>query len=137
MDVEASPAAGQAGASASLREALAGFAGGTVSGEELTETFQRETVFCQRSEQPGFLAVGPPGAGLVPVFTSLDELSRYAVTYGLHGGIDWLSTTGADVLDLLPDGYGIVVDPAAEHAVTLPAHALHRAVVFRRVEVGE
>jgi hypothetical protein len=120
-----------------LAEALAGFAAGAVTPEALTETFRKETVYCQAAEQPGFLAVGPPGAGLVPVFSSLDQLSRYAVAYGLRGGIDWLSTTGADVLDLLPNGYGIVVDPAGDHAVTLPAHALHRAVVMQRVEVGE
>jgi len=123
----------------SLPDALAGFADGTVAVDVLSDAFQQATVYCQKPEHPGFMAVGPPGAGVIPVFTSLEQLERYAVTYGLahHGGVEWFSTTGADVLDLMPDGYGIVVDPASEHSATLPAHALHRATVIQRVEVRE
>ena len=45
------------------------------------------------------------------------------------GECDWLRTTGDDLLSLVPDGYGVVVDVAGDHPLALPASALHRGPV--------
>lgn len=74
--------------------------------------------YFQRGESPGFLAVGEPGAAVVPVFSSPTELVRYA------GACEWFSTTGGDLMTLLPEGYGLVVDIAGSDPQLLPAELL-------------
>ncbi|HLL35940.1 SseB family protein [Streptomyces sp.] len=113
--------------------------------QDVFDTFVRARVYCERPEKPGFLTVpaptavadeniegprsslldlvrgGPtPGdaARLVPVFSSLDEFALFA------GEGPWFSTTGADVLDLLPPGLDVWLDPASEHAVRLASAAV-------------
>lgn len=51
------------------------------------------------------------------MFTSLDQFALFT------GGGAWFSTTGADVLGLLPPGLDVWLDPAAEHAVRLTSAA--------------
>lgn len=80
---------------------------------ELFAAFLRARVYCQRPEQPGFTAVGEPGDGMIPVFSSLAELGAFA------GETDYFSTTGRDLLAQLPDGYALVLDPAGEHPLRL------------------
>lgn len=74
------------------------------------------------------MAVGEAGAGLVPVFSSLEELARYVVARpgGQEAGCAWFSTTGSDPLGLLPDGYDLVLDPASDHGLRLRAAAWRR-----------
>ena len=43
----------------------------------------------------------------------------------------WRST-GRDLVDLVPEGYGLVVDPAGPHPAVMPARALRRAVVISK-----
>ncbi|WP_109035889.1 SseB family protein [Streptomyces rubrogriseus] len=62
-------------------------------------------------------ATAPSPARLVPVFTSLEQFELFT------GGEAWFSTTGADLLDLLPPGLDVWLDPAAEHAVRLVSAA--------------
>ncbi|KES03374.1 hypothetical protein BU52_30920 [Streptomyces toyocaensis] len=59
----------------------------------------------------------PSPARLVPVFTSLEQFQLFT-----DGGA-WFSTTGADLLDLLPPGLDVWLDPAAEHTVRLASAA--------------
>ncbi len=84
---------------------------------ELFETFLEARVCCQRLERPGFLAVGEPPDAVVPVFSSLAELGAFA------GETDYFSTTGRDVLGLLPEGYDLVLDPAGENPLRLNSAA--------------
>ncbi|MBT3166166.1 SseB family protein [Streptomyces sp. Vc74B-19] len=120
---------------------------GEASPHDVFETFLQARVYCERPDNPGFLTVtasevpgeddhAPRGsrildlavvsdttaptqqpARLVPVFTSLEQFALFT------GGGAWFSTTGADVLDLLPPGLDVWLDPAAEHAVRLASAA--------------
>ncbi|MFI8489632.1 SseB family protein [Streptomyces rubrogriseus] len=115
---------------------------GRASPQELFDAFIHARVYCERPEDPGFLTVAAPDppaadapprsrildlvtatatapspARLVPVFTSLEQFELFT------GGGAWFSTTGADLLDLLPPGLDVWLDPAAEHAVRLVSAA--------------
>jgi SseB protein N-terminal domain len=98
---------------------------------ELSPDFETATLYVQRvprpSGRPAVAAFGPPGAGYVAMFSS-------AATLELHAGeCDWASATGRDLLQLVPDGYGIVLDPAGPHAAVLPATAIQSGVVITAV----
>ena len=116
-----------------LAEAARGYAEGTSSAEELEAAFESARVYCRAATETGpcFLAVDD----LVPVFSSEEELARYAVARGeAEGIVRWFSTSGRDVLDLLPEGYGVALDPAGAHPLVLPAGSISHGVVLRRVE---
>jgi len=66
------------------------------------------------------MVVGVPPHGLVPGWTSEAELARSI------GSSAWFSTTGADLLDLLPAGYDLVLDPDGDTALRLRPSALRR-----------
>ena len=104
----------------SLAVTVQDFLAGKCEAPQLHEAFTESTVYCQAAERPGFVATGEPDRGWVPVFSSLPELARYAVARD-EPDMGWFSTTGADVLELLPEGYGILLDPLSEHCLTLPA----------------
>ena len=106
-----------------LTQAAKAFATGLLDSATFAAAFATGEVYAVRPPPPappGLVAVGEPGAGHVLVFTSLDELGRRA------GECDWLRTTGDDLLSLVPDGYGLLVDAAGEHPLLLPASALRR-----------
>ncbi|MEU9356068.1 SseB family protein [Streptomyces griseoloalbus] len=118
---------------------------GEASPQDVFDAFLRARVYCERPDEPGFLTVtapthpnpgtsrssrildlatGPDTAAdvtppdrLVPVFTSLEQFQLFT------GGGAWFSTTGADVLDLLPPGLDVWLDPTAEHTVRLSSAA--------------
>ncbi|MEU1050609.1 hypothetical protein ABZ400_36515 [Streptomyces sp. NPDC005897] len=122
-----------------LAETVRRAKGGRASPQDVFDAFIQARVYCERPEQPGFLTVAAPqpAAGdaspgsrilelatttpcptpsptrLVPVCTSLEQFELFT------GGGAWFSTTGADLLDLLPPGLDVWLDPAAEHAVRL------------------
>ncbi|MGW0186950.1 SseB family protein [Streptomyces sp. NPDC003362] len=115
--------------------------------QDVFDAFIRARVYCERPDEPGFLTVPASAAGaaavgegprsslldlmdaedrraaakadrLVPVFSSLDQFALFV------GEGPWFSTTGADVLDLLPPGLDVWLDPAADHAVRLASAAI-------------
>ncbi|WP_238698208.1 SseB family protein [Streptomyces sp. E5N91] len=115
---------------------------GRASPQEVFDAFIHARVYCEQPEDPGFLTVAAPDptaadapprsrildlvtttdaapspARLVPVFTSLEQFELFT------GGGAWFSTTGADLLDLLPPGLDVWLDPAAKHAVRLASAA--------------
>ncbi len=94
---------------------------GDGSPQELREAFVSARLYCQAAERPGTLALGEPGAGVVPVFTSLDGLTAYVTARGESEGARWFSTLGGDLLTLLPAGYGLLIDPGTDHATVLNA----------------
>ncbi|MEP6761594.1 MAG: SseB family protein [Sporichthyaceae bacterium] len=106
-----------------LARAATAFAAGHLDSAAFAAAFAMGEVYAVRPPKPappGLVAVGEPGRGHVLVFTSLDELGRQA------GECDWLRTTGDDLLSLVPDGYGVMVDAAGEHPLVLPPSALRR-----------
>jgi hypothetical protein len=93
--------------------------------------FETATFYVQRvpgpNGRPAVAAFGPPGAGYIAMFSSLATLELHA------GECDWASATGRDLLQLVPDGYGIVLDAAGPHPAVLPASALGSGVVITAV----
>ncbi|KAK1180831.1 SseB family protein [Streptomyces sp. NBS 14/10] len=79
-------------------------------------------LYFQRPENPGFLVSETAEAGpLVPVFTSIEGLARFA------GACGWASTTAEDLVGLLPEGVRALVDPLGKHPFLLDAQTLREA----------
>lgn len=77
--------------------------------------FRTATVYAQAPSRPGFMVAELTGKGSwVSVFSSLDRLGAFV------GECDWMSLPGWDLIDLLPDGVGAVLDPGSGHAVAIP-----------------
>ncbi|MEU8787718.1 SseB family protein [Streptomyces sp. NPDC048637] len=98
--------------SASLPETAAEFAAGECTSAEFAEAFSRAELFFQRPERPGFLTVADPAGGdggVIPVFSSLVELARYA------GVCAWASAPGADLAELAPAGHRFILDAMGPH----------------------
>lgn len=89
-----------------------------VAPSRLHEVFLTAVVYCERGTDPGFQALGAPRAGVVPVFSSPDQLAL------ARGTVPWFSMTGADLLDQLPPGYDLVLDMAGPAPLRLRAEAL-------------
>jgi hypothetical protein len=82
-------------------------------------------VYCPRGDTPGFLALHNTQQPVIPMFTSLKELRRYAGKESKYFVI-----TGAEVIDLLPTGYGFVLDMEGEHRIVFDAKAVEQMVDF-------
>lgn len=82
------------------------------------ESFLRTRLYCQATESPGVVAVGPPGAGQVPAFTLPEALAAFATGKGETEPPSFFSASGRDLLDLIPEGYAVLVDPGTDYATT-------------------
>ena len=87
----------------SLAHAIRAFTSGAIGPEDFHAVFTTCKVFCPRGERPGFLALHDTPQPVIPMFSSLVELRRYSGEQSR-----FFTVTGAEVLDLLPTGYGIV-----------------------------
>jgi hypothetical protein len=96
---------------------------GSVGADELHRAILSATLFLQARDRPGLIACGLPPDGLVPVWTSEASLARSL------GATTWLSTSGADLLDLLPPGYDLLLDPDGPTALRLRPSAVRPRVV--------
>lgn len=78
-------------------------------------TFARATVYAQRTQdRPGVMMAELPGKGRwVLVFSTPERLARCI------GDCAWLSTTGADLLEQLPFGLGVLLDIQDSHSLPL------------------
>lgn len=76
--------------------------------EQFTEVFLHGRLWFKKGEELGFQAVGEPGRGYVPIFTSDRALAR------AEGQCEWISTTGRDLLGLVPEGYGFVLNHGSD-----------------------
>ena len=85
-----------------------------LTGLELIVALSRATVFCQARDEPGLVAWGVAGAGVIGVFSDLAELAVVC------GAVPWFSLPGAELLQLWPAGYDMLIDAAAAHATRLP-----------------
>ena len=109
----------------SLAEAVRAFATGTMSPEDFQGIFHNSRVYCPRGETPGFLALHSTQQPVIPMFSTLKELRAYAGKESRYFVI-----TGAEVLDLLPSGYGFVLDIEGDHRVVFDAKAVTEMVDF-------
>lgn len=109
----------------SLADAVRAFTTGSMSAEDFQAIFATSKVYCPRGENPGFLALHDTQQPVIPMFTSLKELRRYA---GKES--KFFVITGAEVLDLLPTGYGFVLDIDGQHRMVFDAKAVEQMVDF-------
>ncbi|UGY92645.1 SseB family protein [Streptomyces gobiensis] len=109
----------------SLAEAVRAFTTGVMSPEDFQGIFSTSKVYCPRGDTPGFLALHNTQQPVIPMFTTLKELRRYAGKESKYFVI-----TGAEVLDLLPSGYGFVLDMEGDHRVVFDAKAVEEMVDF-------
>jgi SseB protein N-terminal domain len=109
----------------SLSDAVRAFTTGSLQVEDFQAIFITSKVYCPRGERPGFLALHNTPQPVIPMFSSLKELRRYA-------GKDskYFTVTGAEVLDLLPTGYGFAMDMEGEHRMVFDAKAVEQMVDF-------
>jgi hypothetical protein len=97
----------------SLADSARDVALGVADSRRLHEAFLAATVYCERGTDPGFRALSIPDAGVVPVFSSVEQLAL------ARGTVGWFSMTGADLLAQLPAGYDLVLDIAGPHSLRL------------------
>ncbi|KUJ67071.1 hypothetical protein ACZ90_31690 [Streptomyces albus subsp. albus] len=76
----------------------------------------------ERPEKPGFYIIDTPIGRVVPVFTSVHGLARFA------GLCDWASTTAEDLVELLPTDVPALVDPRSDRPFLLDGARLANAV---------
>lgn len=111
--------------SPSLADAVRAFTTSSMSAEDFQSIFASSKVYCPRGERPGFLALHNTQQPVIPMFSTLKELRRYAGKESRYFVI-----TGAEVLDLLPTGYGFVLDMEGEHRMVFDAKAVEQMVDF-------
>ncbi|MFE1170804.1 SseB family protein [Streptomyces sp. NPDC058773] len=109
----------------SLADAVRAFTTGSMSAEDFQGIFSTSKVYCPRGDNPGFLALHNTQQPVIPMFTSLKELRQYAGKESKYFVI-----TGAEVLDLLPTGYGFVLDMEGDHRMVFDAKAVEQMVDF-------
>lgn len=109
----------------SLADAVRAFTTGAMPVEDFQAIFITSKVHCPRGDRPGFLALHNTPTPVIPMFSSLKELRRYAGKDSKH-----FSVTGAEVLDLLPTGYGFALDMEGEHRMVFDAKAVEQMVDF-------
>ncbi|WP_282696382.1 SseB family protein [Streptomyces sp. CC208A] len=109
----------------SLADAVRAFTTGNLSAEDFQQIFATSKVYCPRGDNPGFLALHNTQQPVIPMFTSLKELRRYAGKESKYFVI-----TGAEVIDLLPTGYGFVLDMEGDHRIVFDAKAVEQMVDF-------
>ncbi len=109
----------------SLTDAVRAFTTGSLSAEDFQQIFATSKVYCPRGDTPGFLALHNTQHPVIPMFTTLKELRRYAGKESKYFVI-----TGAEVIDLLPTGYGFVLDMEGDHRMVFDAKAVEQMVDF-------
>jgi len=109
----------------SLADAVRAFTTGALPVEDFQAIFITSKVYCPRGERPGFLALHNTPQPVIPMFSSLKELRRYAGKESKY-----FTVTGAEVLDLLPTGYGFAIDMEGEHRMVFDAKAVEQMVDF-------
>ncbi|MGI8311833.1 SseB family protein [Saccharopolyspora hattusasensis] len=87
---------------------------GERSYEDFCAAFAKTTVYAQRTPRPGVWVAEAAGRGRwTSVFSRLERLAAHA------GECDYLAASGADVLELVPEGVGVMLDPDDEHRFPL------------------
>jgi hypothetical protein len=108
----------------SLADTARDVALGVADSRRLHEVLLAATVYCERGADPGFRALGVPDSGVIPVFSSVEQLAL------ARGTVGWFSMTGADLLAQLPAGYDLILDIAGPQPLRLhtDATSLHATI---------
>lgn len=109
----------------SLQDAVRAFTTGSMTSEDFQGVFSASKIYCPRGDAPGFLALHNTQQPVIPMFTTLKELRDYAGKESKYFVI-----TGAEALDLLPSGYGFVLDMEGEHRIVIDAQAVEEMVDY-------
>ncbi|MGF1426556.1 SseB family protein [Kitasatospora sp. LaBMicrA B282] len=109
----------------SLSDAVRAFTTGSMTVEDFQAIFITSKVHCPRGDRPGFLALHNTPTPVIPMFSSVKELRRYAGKESKY-----FTVSGAEVLDLLPTGYGFALDMEGEHRMVFDARAVEQMVDF-------
>jgi hypothetical protein len=112
--------------SRSLADVARDVAAGGATPADLHAAFLAATVYCERTAAPGaapgFRALGAAGDGLIPVYSSPEQLAL------ARGPVPWFALTGPDLLELLPAGYDLLLDQGGPVPTRLRPAALARRV---------
>ncbi|MCF2533209.1 SseB family protein [Yinghuangia soli] len=125
-DAGPSETSGQADDLTELLEQIARFVEGDGDPPLLVAALRAARLYCVKPEHVGFSAIGPAGAGFVPVFTSLEQMALF-----MAEPCNWFSMPGNDLLRLLPEGYDIAVDLGSLMPVRLHAALWREAAAVR------
>lgn len=109
----------------SFTDALRAYTSGAMASEEFHDIFLGAKIYCPRGDSPGFLALHNTQQPVIPLFTSLKELRRYAGKESRY-----FTVTGGEVLDLLPSGYGFALDMEGDHRIVMDAKAVEEMVDY-------
>ncbi|MDH6120167.1 SseB family protein [Kitasatospora sp. GAS204B] len=109
----------------SLADAVRAFTTGSMPVEDFQAIFITSKVHCPRGDRPGFLALHNTPTPVIPMFSSVKELRRYAGKESKY-----FTVSGAEVLDLLPTGYGFALDMEGDHRMVFDAKAVEQMVDF-------
>lgn len=111
-----------------LPEVAAAAKRGELPAQDLLDCFMGARVYSPAPPRPGVHVMEIGGERVVPVFSSEAELARFV------GQGEWFSTTGADLLTLLPTGVVLGLDLASPHRVRLdPAATELERVLYLRL----
>ena len=108
------------------------FVDGEITAPEFHARFLTSRVFFLTGEQPSVVVFGEPPDGVAPVSSALSELARFVLGRPELAGQEtlWASTVGAEILELVPLGYDITLDPTSAEPVTIPADARRAETVL-------
>jgi hypothetical protein len=107
-----------------LADIVRDVAAGVAAPADLHSALLDAIVYCERGPAPGFRAMGEPGAGVVPVFSSPEQLAL------VRGTVPWFSLPGCELLDLLPAGYDVVLDMGGRTPLRVRPAAIQRRFVI-------
>ncbi len=91
---------------------------GKATPQELFDCFAASRLYSPAPPKPGVHILEVKGDRVVPVFSSEAELAKFM------GRTKWFSTTGLDLLSLLPKGVTIGLDIASSHRLQLDPAAV-------------
>ena len=108
------------------------FANGDITASEFHAHFLTSRIFFLTEDRPSLMVLGDPPGGVAPVFSALSELARFVLTRPELATQEnrWASTVGAEILQLVPPGYDITLDPTSSEAVTIPYDARRAETVL-------
>ena len=105
-----------------LADVAADVLAGVAGPQQLLWALLAAPLWCEAPPTPGVLTAETPTGPVVCVHSSLAQLAA------ARGPVSWFACTGADLLDLLPEGVDLLLDPAGETPLRLRTPALRRAV---------
>jgi hypothetical protein len=107
-----------------FRGAIEAFAAGSAHGAELSHAFMRSTVYTVRPPGEPALVVltGEGGPEYVPAWSCLEAMES------ILDDLDWVACSGGDLIGLIPEGAGVVIDPGLQTCAMIAPGAIGTGV---------